>query len=141
MQIECSVKVLLPKFTVSLSILDKALKTLVEIPFLIPIHVNRNIYGNKINTCSVDIMKKIKFSTSDDSNQKNMSWQIHGVICYSKTTQQYYSLIQLISGDWYMYDSTQKPSIYKIENMKKDDFNFKIKEECVFILYRLDSYL
>jgi len=107
-----------------------------EIPFVIPIFINRR-NKNTLNTTKIDIMKKIKFNTNDDQYQKNMSWNIHSIVCYSEINPHYYTLFQLNDGEWYLYDSTLQPSLHKIESMTKNDFVNKIQQECVFIFYRL----
>ena len=91
---------------------------------IIPIHINRNNFNIKI-----DIMKKIKLTN-------NKIAVFHSVICYSNINPHYYSIITDYNKDWYIHDSTIKPSINKITDIKDINISNKIKNECVMIFYK-----
>lgn len=111
----------------------------VDIPFVIGLHIDRTMSDNKSSAIKIDIMKKIKFNNNADNLQTECSWNIHSVICYTETNAHYYCLCQLSNNDWYLYDSTLKPSLCKIDTdtMKNENFSNKIKQECMFIFYEL----
>lgn len=108
-----------------------------QIPFIIPIFINRYVGGRKLTTKKLDIMKKIKFVDNDDPNQKSILWTIHSVLCFSDINPHYYSILN-VGDEWYLYDSFMKPSLNKID-MKKEEFMLKIKQECIMIFYRIDD--
>jgi len=101
------------------------------IPTLLPLHIDRT----NGNTRGVDIMKKIKFNVNVIEEQKNNTWNIHSVICYSEIKSHYYVLTLSSSNEWILYNSTLKPSMYKITNMTNEQISNRIKQECVFIFY------
>lgn len=108
-----------------------------EIPILLPIYINRK-KNSKLLTQKINIMKKIKLKHNNNVNQEALQWTIQSVICCSEINPHYYTLFLLSDNEWYLYDSTLKPSLYKIDHMTKEDFSNKIKQECVFVLYYLD---
>ena len=102
-----------------------------EIPFIIPIYLNRQ-NDMSYNYNKIDINKKIKFN-----NNNLNSWTIYSIICYAKSTECdiYYSLI-LYNDMWYLFNNMNYPALIKID-ITDSDIKFKIMQECVMIFYRL----
>jgi hypothetical protein len=102
-----------------------------EIPFIVPIYLNRK-YESSYNHNKIDIKKKIKFN-----NDKINSWTIYSIICYVKSIDHniYYSLI-LYDNTWYLFNNLNYPALSKID-ITDNDIKFKIMQECVMLFYRL----
>jgi len=108
-----------------------------EIPTLIPIHIDRS----NLNS-SVDIMKKIKFCNNNNSNQENLSWTIHSIVCFSNSSvRYYYSLINYDANTWLIYDNTKIPSLIKVDIKNDIYLQNKIKLECVFVIYKINQVM
>jgi hypothetical protein len=105
----------------------------IDIPNYIPIYIERK-YNNKLNVKKIDIMKKIRFQQIE-----NITYTIHSIICYSTINNHYYTLLCMTQDKWLLYNSTLKPSLFVISDFKYCDFVNKIKQECVFIFYKLDK--
>jgi hypothetical protein len=103
-----------------------------KIPLLISIYLNRN--QQEINNYEVDIMQKIRFKNID----KNLYWTIHSIICFSNLSKSYYSIVNTLYNDWYLFSNIKIPSFNKI-NITDDLIAHTIKKECVLILYKLDG--
>jgi hypothetical protein len=107
-----------------------------DLPPLVPIYINRNVDGYKI-----DIKKRIQFHKNNNKSQNNASWIIQSIICYSRVGKgHYYTILYTTYGDWYLFDNNKLPSLLKID-IYDSDIAEKIKQECVLILYRIDDIL
>lgn len=112
-----------------------------ELPMLIPIYLNRLDENDQINKFKIDIKKKIRFSDNNDKTQAEALWTIHAIICYTSSGKgHYYSIINTINNQWYLFSNGKISSLSKID-ISDDDFSNKIKQECMLILYRLDENL
>lgn len=102
-----------------------------EIPFIIPIYLNRQ-HDISYNHNKIDIKKKIKFN-----NDKINSWGIYSIICYVKSLEHniYYSLI-FQDNIWYLFNNLNYPALSKID-ITDNDIKFKIMQECVMLFYKL----
>jgi hypothetical protein len=100
-----------------------------EIPIMIPIYLDRLMY-DRWNSNKVDIMKRIMFNS-----QKECSWIIHSIICVSN--KKYYSIVNY-DNEWFMFSNNKIPAFIKI-NIKNEDIANKIRQECILIIYKLDS--
>ena len=108
-------------------------KILQNIPNFMAFKINRN---NEF--AYLDIKKKITINSiynndiltintiTSDSNK--LIWKIHGIICYDKINDCYFSFINNYD-DWYLISSNSITKIY-IKNYEND-----IKSKSVFILY------
>jgi hypothetical protein len=111
-----------------------------ELPMFITIYLNRTMENKQINTCSIDIKKRIKFYKNNDKTQSNASWIIHCIICYSNSsTGKYYTILNDIDN-YYIFNNDKIPSMSKID-IKNKDIARKIKQECVLVIYRFDNSL
>jgi hypothetical protein len=105
-----------------------------SIPDYVPINLNRMQQNGKISDDLIDIKKAIKFEKNNiDENQKNNIWVIQSVICNDK--HNYYSIIR-DGNNWFMYSNSKIPSLMKID-IKDEDIMYKIKKECVFLVYEI----
>jgi hypothetical protein len=108
-------------------------------PNFIPIFLDRNLFSGKINDSLIDIQEAIQFEKNNiDQYQKNVMWILHSIICYSKTDRGNYYSVVFDENGWYIYSNSKLPSLIKI-NIKDEDIAYKIKRECVFLLYTLDK--
>ena len=107
-----------------------------NIPYFIPLFFNRYNDGN-YNDSLIDIKEAIQFKYKNDTeDQHDHIWLIHSIICYSKAEKgNYYSIIS-DGNNWFLYSNTKLPSMIKID-ICNEDIAFKIKKECVFVLYTL----
>lgn len=99
-----------------------------EIPNFIAIRINRL---NKNNN-TVNIMKGIKFSKIN-----NKYWIIHSIICFSKSENNYYSII-VFGNNWYMFNNLKSINLIEI-NIKNTETALKIQRELVFLFYTSDK--
>lgn len=112
-----------------------------NIPTFIPLSINRfdSSLLTKITT-KVDIKEKIKlFDNSGDYS--NIRWTIHAVICHAGDNLKnghYYTLLHH-SNKWLLFDDMSVPCLKEIE-ISNTIVVDKIKSECVFIIYRYDSF-
>jgi len=120
------------------------------LPKFVPIFINRtDIYG-KINNSFVNINRMIRFDNFEinketiimDDTQKmfqNEFWEIHSIICHAKGERggnHYYSIVIDDRQNWYMFSSgVVMTPLIKID-ICNNDVSTKIKQECVFLLYR-----
>jgi len=104
---------------------------LINIPQIIALSINRfNNIGIRIDT-SVIIQKKICINTSD--------WVFHAAICHrgnSLTSGHYYTLISVNNTKWYIFNDMDVPCMKEV-GMDDPDVTNLIKQECVFLIYRL----
>jgi ubiquitin C-terminal hydrolase len=127
--------------TVTSSIKGLNIFRLNNIPSFIPLSINRfdSSLLTKITT-KVDIKEKIKlFDNSGDYS--NIRWTIHAVICHtgdSLKNGHYYTLLHH-SNKWLLFDDMSVPCLKEIE-ISNTIVVDKIKSECVFIIYRYDSF-
>lgn len=109
--------------------------TFSEVPKFISIFLDRK---DTTKLYFVDIMEGICFSTNNDPEQQTKLWKINSIICYTKTNGgHYYSIIQK-NKEWYLFTNNKLPSLMKID-LKDSDISQKIKQECVFMTYLLNS--
>lgn len=115
-----------------------------HIPQIVPLYINRN--GKPIK---IDINEKIKLSKN-----VNVKWIINSVICFKDG--KYYVLFKTKSdnmngstyfdcqggregkneeNNWYLFDNNSIPSLKQVA-MNDPVVIEKIKEDCVFIIYR-----
>ena len=109
-----------------------------KIPDFIPIFLNRKSTTGKLNDDLIDIKKAISFKKNNDETQKDTMWLIHSIICYAKNDKQHYYSIINDNNEWFLYSSLKIPSLVKID-IKDEDISYKIKKECVFLLYTLQK--
>ena len=87
------------------------------------------IYLNKKSDVIIDIYKAITIN-----NYANI-WAIHSIICFSKKERQYYSIISS-NNEWFLYTSSKKPSLIKI-NIADEELSYRIKQDCCFLFYTI----
>jgi hypothetical protein len=109
-----------------------------NIPKFVSIFLDRNIFSAKINNSMIGIEEGIKLSNKNSTNNKNIMWKIHSIVCFSRTEKNHYYSIVYNEGLWYMFSSLKLPSLVNI-NLQDEDLALKIQKECVFISYTLDS--
>lgn len=104
-----------------------------NIPYIVPIHINRfiSVDSEKLRT-KIDINKKIKLIENSQ-----LRWIIHAVICHTGDTlkQGHYYAIIVNNNKWLMFDDNSVPSLKEID-MSNTELIEKIKRECVFLLYK-----
>jgi len=104
---------------------------LINMPQIIALSINRfNNIGIRIDT-SVIIQKKICINTSE--------WVFHAAICHrgnSLTSGHYYTLISVNNTKWYIFNDMDVPCMKEV-GMDDPDVTNLIKQECVFLIYRL----
>jgi hypothetical protein len=112
---------------------------LLNLPNFIPVFLDRNLFSGKINDSLIDIQEAIQFEKNNtDPEQNEVMWILHSIICYTKADRGNYYSIVFDENGWYLYSNSKLPSLIKI-NIKDEDISYKIKRECVFLLYTLDK--
>jgi ubiquitin C-terminal hydrolase len=110
---------------------------LANVPNIIALSINRFTNKNERITTDIIIQKKI-FPSTDPLMFHSNEWVFHSAICHqgkSPKSGHYYSL--LYSHDrWYIFDDQLIPSLVEVSMADKNVTDI-IKQECVFLLYRL----
>jgi len=113
-------------------------KHIVNIPTFIGININR-LYNGTVNNVMIDINKGISPATYSVLDNKPV-WGIHSIICYEGDINKghYYSLLNN-NNEYFIYDNSNIPTIINV-NIKNVDISKKIKQECIFLIYRYIGY-
>lgn len=113
---------------------------IVNIPTYIGLSIDR-FQDNVKNNIQVDIQKKLRIYKNISPNNASYEWEFHSAICHvgdSLNKGHYYSLLA-DDHKWYIFDNKQIPCITEV---KMDNINVtnKIRQECIFVIYKLNMY-
>lgn len=108
-------------------------------PIILGIHLNR--FDNEIKkTTKINIQKKIKLADNLLNNYNE--WLFHSIICHSGDSLKnghYYTIISNCNK-WFIFDDKNWPCVKEIR-MDDPMIVDKIKQECVFVIYKYqDKY-
>jgi uncharacterized UBP type Zn finger protein len=111
-----------------------------NIPIIVALYINRFSSNGCRKDVNILIQKKIKLFKTVYENENVVKWIFHAAICHVGSTNKsghYYTLL-IKNKDWYIFDDQQIPCLKKIE-MNDKKLSSKVRKECVFLLYKLDT--
>jgi len=114
---------------------------LTNIPYAIPLSINRFNNQQKRNNIDIVIPYAISPFNVNNSYSNNLKYKIHSIICHSGETPNsghYYSVLyDDVNNKWFMFNDLQYiPSLFEI-SMKDKKIIDDLKKNCFFLIYIL----
>ena len=102
-----------------------------NIPYIVPISINHDF------KTPIDVMHSINFNNIGDVNQKIFAWEIHCLILYDKSKQQYLSMVRSRNDVWNELSENTIPS-NKIIDMSDPFTVNKISRQIIMAIYKVN---
>lgn len=112
---------------------------IINIPTYIALSINRFQSVNKRINTHVEIQKKIRPFKHISPNNSSYEWYFHAAICHvgNNVRDGHYYALLLKDNKWFIFDDKQIPCLNEV-NMDNLNVVLKIKQECVFLIYKLN---